>query len=277
MKTWRCRTTPGNSSALRPSRRLLILSGAVVLFAVGPGPAAGDPGDAAARPRRLPAGERLTFQGRWLAFHVGSGWVEVKKDLVTVAGRPAYHIEAQAMTNDVLSAFYPIHDVLHSYVDAETLRPLRAEKDQREGRYRAREVVTFDHAAGTGSYESLLNGSHKTFEISTAFEDLLSAIYWFRAQPLAAAQDLSVTLYTDEKLYDTKVAVEGPEPLELLKRGTFPCFRVEPKAAFKGVLVKRARLWAYFTADERRLPLLIKATTPWGPMSAVLDLEADPG
>jgi len=35
--------------------------------------------------------------------------------------------------------------------------------------------------------------------------------------------------------------------------------------------VKRGRLWAYLTADEHRLPLLVRATTPWGPMSAVLD------
>jgi len=59
--------------------------------------------------------------------------------------------------------------------------------------------------------------------------------------------------------------------LELLKRGTFRCVVVEPKASFKGLLVKRGRLWAYLTADEHRLPLLVRATTPWGPMSAVLD------
>ena len=44
--------------------------------------------------------------------------------------------------------------------------------------------------------------------------------------------------------------------LELLKRGTFRCVVVEPKASFKG--------------------LLVKATTPWGPMSAVLDEESIP-
>jgi hypothetical protein len=46
---------------------------------------------------------------------------------------------------------------------------------------------------------------------------------------------------------------------------------VEPKASFKGLLVKRGRLWAYVTADEHRLPLFVRATTPWGAMSAVID------
>ena len=62
--------------------------------------------------------------------------------------------------------------------------------------------------------------------------------------------------------------------LELLKRGTFSCFVVEPKASFKGLLVKRGRIWAYLTTDVRRLPLLVKATMPWGAMSAVLDEES---
>ena len=51
---------------------------------------------------------------------------------------------------------------------------------------------------------------------------------------------------------------------------------VEPKASFKGFLVKRGRIWAYLTADEHRLPLLVKVTTPWGPMSAVLDEDSLP-
>ncbi|MCI0458810.1 MAG: DUF3108 domain-containing protein, partial [Gemmataceae bacterium] len=82
---------------------------------------------------------------------------------------------------------------------------------------------------------------------------------------------LTVDLYTDEKIYQTELHIKKPSFLELLKRGTFWCFVVEPNASFKGLLVKRGRLWAYLTADEHRLPLLIKATTPWGHMAAVIE------
>jgi hypothetical protein len=230
---------------------------------------------AAEEPTHPILGERLSFHGRWFAIPIGSGWLEVKPQLEEVAGRPAYHLEAQGHTNEVLSAFYPIHDVIHSYVDAETLRPLRFEKYQREGRYRADEVVTFDHAARTATYRSLLNGSVKEIPIPEDFQDLISALYWFRLQPAQAqAHTVRLNLYTDEKIFDTAVTVQPPTPLELLKRGTFPCLMVEPKASFKGLLVKRGRIWAYLTADARRLPVLVKATTPWGPMSAVLDESA---
>jgi hypothetical protein len=191
--------------------------------------------------------------------------------MVEMEGRRAYHIEAQGHSNDVLSAFYPIHDEIHSYLDVETLKPLRFEKRQREGRYRSDEVVTFDHASSTAIYRSRLNQSVKEIPLPADFQDLISALYWFRAQPLQPGKTVVVNLYTDEKIYQTEIRVEPPAMLELLKRGTFSCFAVEPKASFKGFLVKRGRIWAYLSTDSRRLPLLVKATTPWGQMSAVLD------
>lgn len=223
----------------------------------------------AAHPSPL-VGERLGFHGRWIGIPVGSGWIEVK-EIVTIEGRPAYHIEVQGHTNEVLSTFYPIHDIIHSYLDVETLKPVRFEKDQREGRYRAHEVVTFDHQRAIATYRSLVNNAVKEIALPDTFEDLISALYWFRRQPLQPGRSLSLNVYTDEKIFRTEIEVLPVTALELLKRGTFLCVVVEPKASFKGLLVKRGRLWAYLTADEHRLPLLVKATTPWGPMSAVLD------
>jgi len=220
-------------------------------------------------------GERLSFQGRWIGIPVGYGWIEVK-EIVELEGRRAYHIEAQGHSNQILSAFYPIHDVVHSYLDVETLKPLRFEKQQREGDYRADEIVTFDYATGVAAYRSLLNQSVKEIPIPPDVQDLISALYWFRAQPLGSDGPLTLNLYTDEKIYETGLEITGPVPLELLKRGTFQCVEVEPQASFKGLLVKRGRLWAYLTADAHRVPLLVKATTPWGPMTAVLDEASIP-
>jgi len=218
-------------------------------------------------------GERLGFHGRWMGVPVGYGSIEVK-GLVELDGRPALHIEAHGYTNAVLSKIYPIHDEIHSYLDPQTLQPLRFEKHQREGRYRADEVVTFDHQRSVAHYESLLNHSTKEITLPETFQDLISALYWFRAQPVHSSQQLDVNIYTDEKIYETVLMIGKPIILELLKRGTFPCIVVEPKARFKGLLVKRGRIWAYLTADKRRLPLLVKATTPWGAMSAILDAES---
>src|SRR3989338_3262085 len=193
-RTWSCRTTPGNSPA-GAVVALLLLSAAPAWGGEGRHPNA--PPEARALPppaRGLILGERLTFQGRWMGIPVGEGSIEVK-ELIEIRGRPAYHIEMRGRSNDVLSAFYPIRDEAHSYLDAETLRPLKFEKHQREGHYRASETVWFDHATSTATYESLLNGSTKQIDLPKEFQDLLSAFYWFRAQPVQPSQTLEVNLY----------------------------------------------------------------------------------
>ena len=273
MNRWSSTTTRGNSAWW--------LSVVVLLT----GPAAVQGSEESAEPAPTSAitiaapighpvvGERLSFHGHWFGIPVGLGWIEVK-GLEDLDGRKVYHIEAQGQTNDVLSTLYPIHDVVHSFIDAETLQPLRFEKHQREGHYRSDEVVTFNPSTRRAAYRSLLNQSTKDVDLPDQFQDLISALYWFRRQPITPESTMQVNLYTDEKIYETTLLIKPPMTLELLKRGTFPCLVVEPKASFKGLLVKRGRIWAYLTTDARRLPLLVKATTPWGAMSAVLDEES---
>ncbi len=288
MKTWSSTTTPGNrhdpAHPARPlSHRLRAVFIALLIPLLGPATASWSaaPEEGKVRPFRSLTvsppgpqpvlGERLEFEGRWLIFPVGHGWLE-GKELVEINGRQAYHIEAHGYSNDVLSTICPIHDVVHSYLDAETLRPLRFEKHQHEGRYHAEEIVTFDDSAHIATYRSLKHPDDppKQIPLPAQFQDLISTLYWFRRQPLTPNSTMSLDIYTDEKIYQTAIQVGPPMILQLLKRGAFPCLMVEPKASFKGFLVRRARIWAYLTADQHRLPLLIKATTPWGPMSAVI-------
>ena len=87
---------------------------------------------------------------------------------------------------------------------------------------------------------------------------------------------LILQIYSDEKIYRTEVIPMKTLSLELLWRGTFPCILLEPKAAFKGVFVRRGRMWLYLSADERRVPLLVKVSTPWGQMTGVVDPDSLP-
>lgn len=222
---------------------------------------------------RLVVGERLSFRGRWFGIPVGHGWIEVR-EIVEVDGRRAYAVEAQGHSNDVLSAFYPIHDVIRSAIEVNTLRPLRFEKQQQEGHYRAEEIVTFDYPRLMATYRSLLNQSVKEVPIPPDVQDLLSAFYWLRTHPIDLSEPFQLPVYSDEKVYRVIIKPIMTLKLELRRRGTFSCMLLEPVAEFKGVFVRRGRVWLYLSADERRLPLYVKIATPWGPMTGVIDREA---
>ncbi len=295
MRTWSYLTTRGNSlfrvgffgTVARPLRSF---SRAVLLVGLVCQASLGCPHDAQGRglvrrqagqsltisppnPKPL-VGERLSFHGQWFGIPVGTGWIEVK-EVVSLEGHQAYHIEAEGHSNDFLATFYPVHDVIHSYLSVETLQPLRFEKFQREGHYHAEEVVTFDYQRMVATCRSLLNQSVKETSLPPDVQDLISFFYWLRTHPFPTPpSSVGLSVYVDEKIYKLNVNLLESLWFELLHRGTFPCLLAEPVAAFKGILVRRGRVWVYVTSDERRIPLFIKIETPWGPITGVIDAES---
>jgi len=249
--------------------RAFLLSWCATAVLWGNAPAAAADPPAAA----LPVGETLRYQARWMGFVVGEGSISVQ-EVTMVDGRRAYHLVAVASSNAFLSRFYPLRDEVHTYVDAERGVVLRYDKRQREGRYRADEVVTFDYQRGIATYQSLLNQSVKEVPITDGLLDPLGSLYALRQRPLEPGGSLTVPVYSDEKVYQMEVKVLRRFPLELLRRGVFDCVEIEPVATFKGLLVKRGRVRMELTDDARRIPLRVTLATPWGAITGVITRES---
>ena len=92
-------------------------------------------------------------------------------------------------------------------------------------------------------------------------------------QPVAPNQPVRLNIYSDEKIYQTELKPLRLVGLKML-RNTFQCLVIEPLAAFRGIFVRRGRMWVYVSADAHRMPLFVKIATPWGPMTGVLDARA---
>ncbi len=217
----------------------------------------------------LTIGEKLEYDVTWMGAHVGVGTLEVREK-VTRHGREAYHVVAIAQTNDFLSKLYPVHDEIHSFIDADLFCSLEFQKTVSEGHYRADEKIVYDYPSGKGRYQSFENGSTKEFELLGPVHDFLSAFYWFRLQPAKPGDALKTIVNDDEKNWNLEFRVLRREKKELRGGRVYETLVVEPRTKLKGVLYKRGRAWVYFTADEKRIPVLIRIQTPFGPVVGVL-------
>lgn len=217
-------------------------------------------------------GERLIYEVFWMGAPVGLGTLEVK-EMTTLDGRRAFHVVAVAETNEFLSNIYPVHDEVHSWIDAETLQSLQFEKKVSEGSYRADEKIVYDPAHQKAFYESLKNGSKKEFSIHTPVQDILSAFFWVRRQPMELGKSFKTTVNSDEKDWDLELEVIRRENKELRGRGVFDTILIEPKTRLKGVLEKRGRVWIHLKNDAFRTPICITFKTPFGPVVGVLKGE----
>jgi len=205
-----------------------------------------------------------------MGISVGKASLEVK-ELVKVNGRDAYHVVATARSNDFLSKFYKVEDIIHSYIDKKDLCSLKFTKYQREGKYTAEEAVIYDQRKHKGYYESLSNGTKKEFDIPDKVHDLLSVFYYFRTLDIEPNSKLTFDVNADEKNWKVVLNISEPQQLEILRRGVHEVFYVVPKAPFKGVIAKRSKAWVYFSVDEDRVPVLIKFRIPFGYVTGVLE------
>lgn len=224
--------------------------------------------------RVLTVGENLVFDVSWMGVPVGVGTLEVK-EMVTIGDRRAYHVIAIAKTNDFLSRLYPIHDEVHSFIDAEKFYSLEFSKTIKEGRYRADEKMIYDYKKKKIFFESRLNKSKKEFDLPFEVQDFLSAFYWFRVQPAAVGKSLRTVVNSEEENWDLELNVLRHELKEFRNGRAIPTILVEPKTRLKGMLYKRGRIWVYFSADRKRLPVWVTLRTPFGPVSGVLRPSKD--
>jgi hypothetical protein len=108
-------------------------------------------------------------------------------------------------------------------------------------------------------------------EILPGTQDVLSAFYYVRTQPLAPGDSLEVPNHSDGKNYPLMVRVLRRETITV-PAGTFTCLVVEPLLKTAGLFKQEGRLTIWLTDDARKMPVLMKGKVTVG--SIVAELES---
>ena len=223
--------------------------------------------------KQFRVGETLAYDVRWMGIGVGTGTLEVR-EIVPMEGKQAYHFIVQTRSNRFLSTFYPVKDEVHSYVDVETLTPYKFRKIQHEGRYHADEEMVYDQVNHKATYRSYRNNSTKEMEIPPNIQDSLSTLFYFRTLPLEVGTSAFIDVNADEKNWRLEVKVLKSGILKLFAKKEVPALLTEPLAQFHGIFIRKGRMQIWFSMDEKRTPLYMKARIPFGIVEVVLKKES---
>jgi len=195
----------------------------------------------------IPLGESLVYGMSWLGVPIGTAELWVKEKM-TMNGKEVFHVVGTMQTNNFLSVIYPVHNEIHSWIDAETLTSVKFEKKISEGRTRAHEIIEFPKPE----------------------HDVISAFYWVRRQSLIPGQSVRVVVIADRKEWTLEVAVLKRQTLELRGWGAVNTLLVEPKSRVAGSMEKRGKSLVNFSDDIAKIPLRITYKAPFGRISGVL-------
>jgi hypothetical protein len=205
---------------------------------------------------KLKIGEKLNYNVRWLGINVGTVNCEVM-DIEEFMGYKAYHIKVIAETNRFLSRLFKVKDEFHSYLTVDGLKPLCYKSKRRERRYREESITTFDYKKGEVKFHSLRENSLKVTKLEKGQMDIIGGLYKFRTMDFDNKNHIKLNIAHRARnwIVDIKFLKKGI--LELRKHGVLPVFLVELKA-HSGKEVARGRAWVWFSADEKRKPLLVQ-------------------
>jgi len=208
-------------------------------------------------------GEKLVFSIDYGPVNAGEGTLEVKR-LVDSDGHVCYEIESEAKSNRFFSTFYKVRDKVISHIDLYTQYSRYFSKRLREGTYRKHVSYRFDQSSGKVYY-----ADGKDFDTIPGSHDVLSAFYYVRSLDLVPGRDVDILTHSSEKNYDLRVIIHRRETITV-PAGTFDCFVVEPVLKGEGLFKQEGKLTVWLTADEHRIPVLMKTKVPVGSIDASL-------
>jgi hypothetical protein len=220
---------------------------------------------AAGRAQGLPfgPGESLRFSIEYGLIKAGTAWLEVEP-MQVYKGRACYHLVSRAESNEFMSRIYKVRDRIDSLIDAEGLYSWRYKKRTREGSYARDYDIKYDPPTGKATYAD----GHE-YDAEPWSKDALAAFYYVRHMPLEVGKDIEVTHHSDRRSNGILVKVHSRESVTV-PAGTFDCFVIEPIMSEGGLFKSSGRMQIWVTADERRMPVLMKSKIPVGSIDAVL-------
>lgn len=208
-------------------------------------------------------GESLRFSIEYGLVKAGTAWLEVGP-MEVYRGRLCYHLISRAESNSFMTKIYRVRDRIDSLVDAEGLYSWRYKKRQREGGFERDYDILFDPPTGRARYADGSSLDGKPYA-----KDGLAAFYYVRHMPLEVGRDIPIPHHSDRRSGDILVKVHRKETVKV-PAGTFECFVIEPVMEEGGLFKSSGRLTIWVTADERRIPVLMKSRIPVGSVDAIL-------
>jgi hypothetical protein len=204
-------------------------------------------------------GEKLEFEILYGAIPAGRASLEVK-GRATSGGR-VYRIVSKARSNDVISLFFEVNDVIVSEVDAKTSAPIFFEKRLREGPFKRNEWAVYEP-------DGLVRTDKKEFMVEPGTRDILSALYYVRGHDLEVGDEVIIKAFEGGKSYDAHIRVLRRETVST-KRGDYDCLVIEPDIV-EGAFAKTGKLLIWLTDDSLKIPVLMKSKVAVGSFVARL-------
>jgi len=211
----------------------------------------------------FPDKQTLTYAVDWRVFPAGTATFHLEQ----VGGME--HIVATGESIGAVNLLFRVNDRFESSFNRTTGCSTSFGKQLQEGR---RQVVTnLRFLSGEGKQvleeKNLVTGTSKLQQapIPPCVTDLMSAIFYGGSQPLQPEASFHMPVADAMRVVDVTMKAEAREQV-VTPAGTFQTIRVQP-IADAGVVKNRGNIWIWYTDDDHRMPVQMRARLFWGTLT----------
>jgi Protein of unknown function (DUF3108) len=206
----------------------------------------------------FPAKQTLTFGVDWRVFPAGTATFHLEQAGVL------QHVVATGESVGAVNLLFRVNDRFESYFNRTTGCSASFAKQLQEGRRQVTSNLRFLAGKQVLEEKNLVTGTSKQQEaaIPPCVTDLMSAIFYGGSQPLQPGASFRMPVADAMRVVDVTMKAEAREQI-VTTAGTFQTIRVQP-VADAGVVKNRGNIWIWYTDDERRMPVQMRARLFWG-------------
>ncbi len=212
-------------------------------------------------------GERVDYTiyyylaGVW----VGAGEVFFNVDSMNIKGQNFYHFNSEGETFRKYDWIYKVRDHYETYMNAETMKPLRFKRIVNEGGTHIIEDYVFNHYTNVAYTLRQMNKDEPYVKDTVILEDcnydVLSMIYVARNlgySNLNQGDKIPIKIFLDNESHDSYIEYLGKENLKIKGVGEFRCIKFAPLLIEGTIFNAGAGMTVYVTDDKNRVPILIE-------------------
>ncbi|HET8572378.1 MAG TPA: DUF3108 domain-containing protein [Edaphocola sp.] len=211
-------------------------------------------------------GEKINFK---VYYNVSFVWVPAGEAnfttrKATLSGRDVFHIIGDGATYSSYDWFFKVRDKYQTWIDAQTLLPLRFERKVHEGDYKYHNVVSFNQD------ERFAESRNKRYQMPECVQDVLSSIFYARNidySQYKPGDKIPFSMFLDDQVYNIYIRYLGKETITT-KYGTFRALKIAP-LLIKGTLFEGGeKMLVWVSDDKNHLPLRVSSPILVGSIKA---------
>ncbi|MCZ4693401.1 DUF3108 domain-containing protein [Ancylomarina euxinus] len=171
-------------------------------------------------------------------------------------GQDVHHLILSGHTTGLTNSLFGVKNTYESFVDRESLLPIKAIRDIKEGNYKRYNELIFDRE--NNKVYSKRSGEHDVVE---GVHDILSAFYFARMKlfnsDLVEGQDLKIDTYFSDEPFLLQFKFMGYETINS-KIGKIKCYKFIPVVETGRAFKNKDDMHIWISADENKVPVRVQ-------------------